>query len=102
MGALSFPTFAMLKGLLATLATLLTYQALMRRQARLPRPTATPKREHFPGEPTSDSARPRDPAASQLDDGDDWHGRTPQIRQRRREAAAVARQLHHVRAMRSN
>ena len=100
---MAFPTFALLKGLLATLTTLLTYQALLRRRARIPPPTATPKDEHSPAQPIfNDSGPPRDPATGQLDDGDDWHGRTPQIRQRRRAAAAVARQLHHVRAMRSN
>ena len=111
MVALSYPhtslMFALLKGLLATLAALLTYRALLHRRAHLPRrppkgamPAGSP--EQFPAEPIAAVPPPRDPATSQPDDGDDWHGRTPEIRQRRRDAAAVARQLHHVRAMRSN
>eukprot|EP01043_Picozoa_sp_COSAG02_P129837 COSAG02_NODE_67453_length_253_cov_0.597403_1_plen_38_part_01 len=38
---MAFPPFPLLKGLLATITTLLTYQALLRRRARIPPPTAT-------------------------------------------------------------
>ena len=93
--------------LIGALAALLTWCFLQQRRTRPRRPPLSPASTE-PG--TSPDLAPPDAAAGAAGgaaphpvpatDGDDWHGATPEIRQRRRDAAAVARQLYQVRAMR--
>jgi hypothetical protein len=97
--------------LIGALAALLTWCFLQQRRTRPRRPPLSPASTE-PG--TSPDLAPPDAAAGAAagaaggaaphpvpaTDGDDWHGATPEIRQRRRDAAAVARQLYQVRAMR--
>ena len=92
---------ATIKGVAATLAALLTYTLLVRRRrgeierhAQAGTDGDGRRRRQRQRETEAETAGDRD--------GDDWHGATPEIRLRRRNAAAVARQLYSVRATRES